>query len=92
MRLEPQLCRNLYMLAANYADITGIALTTLSVKAGQSYDFFARMSDRSNRVIGKKGSLSAYAHDEVVDWFRKNWPEGHEMPELDDPSYSKRKR
>lgn len=73
MLMAPRLTKNLLTLADAYIGATGNTAATLSKKAHSDSAFFERLMDG-------KISFSVRKYDEMVVWFRRNWPQGVPWP------------
>ena len=63
------------ILATAYAAATGRSLGRVSRLANGDAPFFQRLSE-------KQGSFTMRKYDEAIDWFKANWPEDIERPEI----------
>lgn len=67
---------NLVTLAQAYVAHKGTSLKSLSRVANGDTPFF-------DRLIAGEGSVSGRKHDEVMEWFGRNWPDGLKWPKLE---------
>jgi len=71
--MENELRRHLLSVAAMYAAAAQCALSTVSRRCRNDSSFFERIADPSK-------SFTVKTYDEVIAWFRENWPDGAEEP------------
>jgi len=70
--MEAELRENLLVLATRYSEAKGLKFATVGRLAAGDWRFFDR--------IQTGVSFTARKYDEIVRWFRANWPEGDEWP------------
>lgn len=71
--MENELRDNLSRCATQYAEVRGIAVSTLGRLAAGDWRFFDRLNDDEKTFTARK-------YDEVIGWFSQNWPERTEWP------------
>lgn len=70
--METELAKHLIVLGSRYAEAKGIKETTVGRLCASDGRFFARVRD------GK--TFTAKKYDDVVGWFRENWPADASWP------------
>ncbi|MGF7051903.1 hypothetical protein GGC47_001068 [Bosea sp. OAE752] len=75
MMIEHDLRLYLLQVANQYAGATDAALSTVARRCRNDSSFFKRIADPSQ-------SFTVKTFDEVIAWFRDNWPADREMPVL----------
>lgn len=79
-QIAPDLRDNILLLADTYRRITGRKETGLAFACyGSGYFLSQLRAGECSFGIGK--------YDQVIYWFEHNWPEGHAMPRLIDPTH-----
>jgi hypothetical protein len=73
--MENELRNFLLLIARQYAEAAGCALSTVARRCRNDKAFFVRIANAD-------GSFTVRTFDEVVAWFDANWPEGHDKPNL----------
>jgi hypothetical protein len=71
--MENELRKILLETAASFAKASDCAVSTVSRRAKNDPNFFARMEDTSK-------TFTARTFDEVMRWCADNWPEGKQLP------------
>ncbi len=71
--MEIELNANLQTLAHAYAAASGLAISTIGMRAARDARFFDRLAD------GKGFTVKTY--DTVMRWFLSNWPENVAWPD-----------
>jgi hypothetical protein len=66
---------NLLAIAKAYAEANGVKLGSVSRKAYGNASFF-------HQLATGKHSISVKRAEEILNWFRKNWPEDTAWPPL----------
>lgn len=70
------ICRdNILTLARAFADHRQLKFTSASSMCHGDPKFLNKLSRR-------QGSVTTRKYDEVIGWFKENWPEGLPMPEI----------
>lgn len=79
--IEPQLRSHIIALADAYKDATGLSINTISEKASRDHKFIARIKGGwSNRASGEPSTFTVRRYDEMMAWFRDNWPKDTPWP------------
>ena len=71
---------NLVMLAKAFADATKVKITTVGTNSTKTASFYVDLESG-------KTSCTLRKYDLLTAWFSENWPEGHVMPMLKDPTH-----
>lgn len=72
--MEIELRHHLNSLAASYAALRGLELVTVARLAAGDWRFLTRINGGKTFTVRK--------YDQIVAWFRGNWPEGADFPEI----------
>lgn len=70
--MEAELKANLIAVGAQFVSLTGLAQSTVGMRAARDARFFDRLND------GKGFTVKTY--DSVLAWFSDHWPEGAQWP------------
>jgi hypothetical protein len=102
LRISPQCCiqgamtsikrqaeANLIRLAQAWCDATGGTLSAAGRSTTKDSRFFTGLIARHES--GDPGSFTFQTHDNIVEWFRENWPKRKPFPHLDDLTYRPKK-
>lgn len=78
--VAPTLVRNLVTLAKALTKATGNKITTVGTNSTKTASFYVDLESG-------KTSCTLRKYDLLTKWFADRWPEGHPMPELEDPTH-----
>jgi hypothetical protein len=82
--VAPILVRNLVTLAKALAKATGNKITTVGTNSTKTASFYVNLENGETSCTLRK-------YDLLTKWFADRWPEGHPMPELEDPTHYRTK-
>lgn len=78
--IEPQLREHLVTLTDAYAAAEGLSRSTVAERAARDHKFINKITSGGPRKGGEPSSFSVRKYDEVMAWFRDNWPKGTPWP------------
>jgi hypothetical protein len=78
--ISPVLVRNLVTLAKTFADLEGVKITTVGTNSTKTASFYVDLESGETSCTLRK-------YDLLTKWFASNWPDGHEMPTLEDTKH-----
>lgn len=70
--MEAELKAHILLLGSRFADLTGLAPSTIGMRVARDARFFDRINDG--------GGFTVKTYDSVLFWFVDHWPEGAEWP------------
>lgn len=89
--IEPQARRNIIRVATAYCKATGFKMSGVSRRAHGDAPFLENLAEDERRYsvighrTGKKGSFTLRVYDQLIKWFKANWPpDNTDFPVLDD--------
>jgi hypothetical protein len=78
--IAPILVRNLVTLAKALTKATGNKITTVGTNSTKTASFYVDLESGETSCTLRK-------YDLLTKWFADKWPEGHQMPELENPTH-----